>query len=204
MKIRHFEVVPLAEAIGKRYNDVSPKKRGDSLEKEEKERGAQRCSGLEMETRPTTHEPQAKRILVVDDEDCISESLTMILRGVGYDATARNNPRSALQECELRVPDLLISDVMMPEINGIDLAIQIEQKYPSCGILLISGMGSSIPLLEEASRKGHSFEILAKPIRPADLLARIAALLADNKAQLITGTAVGTGNFLKSTSRSGI
>lgn len=126
--------------------------------------------------------PRSKRILVVDDEECIADTLALILRSSGYEAEARNDARSALQECELQTPDLVVSDVVMPEMNGIELAMQIEQRYPSCRVLLISGLGSSFGLAAEASEKGHKLEILSKPIRPAELLARIDATL--RKAEL--------------------
>lgn len=148
--------------------------------------------------------PEAKRILVVDDEECIAETLVLILRSFGYDATARNDARGALQECELRVPHLVISDVMMPEMNGIELAIQIEEQYPESRILLISGLGSSFALLEESSQKGHSFEIMSKPIRPADLLAKITAVLADDNFPRSTEAPVTAGIFQASTDGSGI
>lgn len=125
--------------------------------------------------------PKGKRILVVDDEECIADTLALILRSSGYDATARNDARSALEDCELRIPDLVLSDVMMPEVNGIELAIQVEQRYPTCKVLLISGLGSSFGLAAEASERGHQFEILSKPIRPAELLARIEAALTNGK-----------------------
>lgn len=120
---------------------------------------------------------EAKRVLVVDDEACIADTLALILRASGYDAAARNSANSALQECERRVPDLVITDVVMPEMNGIELATRIEQCYPECRILLISGLGSSFGLAAEARENGHNFEILSKPIRPAELLERIAAAL---------------------------
>lgn len=125
--------------------------------------------------------PKGKRILVVDDEECIADTLALILRSSGYDATARNDARSALEDCELRIPDLVLSDVMMPEVNGIELAIQVEERYPTCKVLLISGLGSSFGLAAEASERGHQFEILSKPIRPAELLARIEAALTNGK-----------------------
>ena len=118
---------------------------------------------------------------MVDDEECIADTLALILRSSGYDATARNDARSALEDCELRIPDLVLSDVMMPEVNGIELAIQVEQRYPTCKVLLISGLGSSFGLAAEASERGHQFEILSKPIRPAELLARIEAALTNGK-----------------------
>ncbi|HEX5431299.1 MAG TPA: response regulator [Bryobacteraceae bacterium] len=121
---------------------------------------------------------QTKRILVVDDEECIAETLVLILQSFGYNATARNSARSALEECELQPPDLVISDVIMPEMNGIELAIEIERQYADSRILLISGLGSSFALLDEAAQKGHRFEIMPKPIRPNDLLAKIKRVLA--------------------------
>lgn len=127
------------------------------------------------------NKPKAKRILVVDDEECIADTLALILRSSGYDVTARNDARGALEECQMQIPDLVLSDVMMPEVNGIELAIQIEQQYPACRILLISGLGSSFGLAAEASERGHRFEILSKPIRPAELLARIGAALTEGE-----------------------
>lgn len=139
------------------------------------------------------HMSKAKRILVVDDEECIADTLALILRSSGYEVTARTDARSALEDCALRIPDLVLSDVMMPEMNGIELAIQVEQRYPTCKVLLISGLGSSFGLAAEAAERGHSFEILSKPIRPAELLARIEAALTDGDlvTDLQSGVAAG-------------
>ncbi len=63
----------------------------------------------------------------------------------------------------------------MPGMSGIDLAIQIKEQYPNCKVLLFSGLASTAGLLDEARRQGHDFEILAKPIHPSDLLAKMAA-----------------------------
>lgn len=125
--------------------------------------------------------PNGKRILVVDDEECIADTLALILRSFGYQVTARNDARTALQDCELQPPDLVLSDVVMPEVNGIELAIQVEERYPTCKVLLISGLGSSFGLAAEASERGHQFEILSKLIRPAELVAKIEAALTNGK-----------------------
>lgn len=125
------------------------------------------------------NKPAAKRILVVDDEECIADTLAFILRSSGYDAGSVHDGKSALRECENWIPDLVISDVIMPELNGIELAMAIRERYPACKILLISGLCGSMELVDQASRKGHSFEILAKPIRPLELLSKITAVLKD-------------------------
>lgn len=69
--------------------------------------------------------------------------------------------------------DILISDVMMGALNGIEAALQIRGLLPVCKIFLISGQQATSTLLEEARAQGHEFEILAKPLHPTDLLARI-------------------------------
>ncbi|HEV2134660.1 MAG TPA: response regulator [Terracidiphilus sp.] len=130
---------------------------------------------------------------MVDDEECIADTLAFILRSSGYDAGSVHDGKSALHECERWTPDLVISDVVMPGVNGIDLAIAIRERYPACKILLISGLGASFDLVEQASRKGHSFEILAKPIRPIELLSRITAVLTDDDFPRFTEERYTTG-----------
>ena len=72
-----------------------------------------------------------------------------------------------------RQPDLIISDVIMPDMNGIEAAIRIRQALPGCKILLFSGQAATADLLEKARAQGHEFEILAKPVHPQDLLAKL-------------------------------
>jgi CheY-like chemotaxis protein len=117
----------------------------------------------------------SKKVLVVDDERCIADTLAAILRNSGYDATACYDAEGALQQCESVRPDLVISDVVMPGMNGIDLATLVRERHPHCKILLFSGQAKTVDMLEEASRRGHDFELLAKPIHPAELLAKLAA-----------------------------
>ena len=116
-----------------------------------------------------------RRVFVVDDEACIADTLASILRGSGYSATAFYDGESALAACSPSAPDLIISDVVMPGISGIELAIQVRGRYPQCKVLLFSGMAATSDLLEEARLQGYDFEVLAKPVHPADLLARMAA-----------------------------
>jgi CheY-like chemotaxis protein len=72
-------------------------------------------------------------------------------------------------------PDLLITDVIMGRMTGIELAIGVRSKLPNCKILLFSGQAATADLLAEAKSKGHNFDILAKPVHPADLLAKLRA-----------------------------
>jgi CheY-like chemotaxis protein len=78
-----------------------------------------------------------------------------------------------LQTARLEAPDLLISDVVMPQLSGIDLAIQLREYCPDCKVLLFSGQAATAELLESARARGYTFELLLKPVHPADLLAKI-------------------------------
>jgi DNA-binding response OmpR family regulator len=112
-------------------------------------------------------------VFVVDDERVIASTLATILTMSGYDARFFDNPLEALEAARKVKPDLLISDVMMPEMSGIDLAIRMKEQYPNCKVLLFSGQPETAKLLEGASEQGHDFHLVTKPIHPAALLARI-------------------------------
>jgi CheY-like chemotaxis protein len=79
----------------------------------------------------------------------------------------------AVETAKSLKPDMLISDVIMTDLNGIDAAIKIRSLLPSCKILLFSGQAATADLLDRARVQGHEFEILAKPVHPQDLLARL-------------------------------
>jgi CheY-like chemotaxis protein len=113
---------------------------------------------------------------VVDDEEVIASTLAAILKVSGFSATAFSDPWEALKTAESRPPSLVISDVIMPGMNGIELAVQLRSKYPNCKILLFSGQAATADLLESARSEGHDFVLLEKPIHPSDLLAAIKKL----------------------------
>jgi CheY-like chemotaxis protein len=120
---------------------------------------------------------QKPTIFVVDDEPIIAQTLAVILSGSGFSATAFTNPLDALQASDPACPDLLLSDVVMPELTGFDLAIKFCQGCPQRKVLLFSGRAETSDLLEYARENGHQFALVAKPIHPTDLLAAIDALL---------------------------
>ena len=113
---------------------------------------------------------------VVDDEMIIASTLAAILKVSGFAAVAFSDPREALLAAESRPPSLIISDVIMPGMNGVELAVQFKTKYPNCKILLFSGQAATVELLESARNEGHDFVLLEKPIHPSDLLAAIKKL----------------------------
>ncbi|HEX4285292.1 MAG TPA: response regulator [Terracidiphilus sp.] len=115
-------------------------------------------------------------IFVVDDEKLIASTLTLILTGRGFYARSFFDPLDALQAAQSTPPDLLLSDVVMPNMNGIELAIRMKQLCPDCRILLSSGQVATSELLAAARLEGHHFDILAKPVHPNTLLERLQEL----------------------------
>jgi CheY-like chemotaxis protein len=113
------------------------------------------------------------KVLVADDERVIADTLAIILNQSGFEATAVYSGERAVEAAQELRPDMLISDVIMTDLNGIDAAIKIREMLPSCKILLFSGQAATADLLERAQEKGHQFEILAKPVHPQDLLAKL-------------------------------
>lgn len=118
-------------------------------------------------------QPTRPRVLVVDDERVIADTLAIILNQNGFDAHAVYTGTAAVDRARASRPDLVISDVIMPDMNGIEAAIQIRAILPGCKILLFSGQAATADLLEKARAQGHEFEILAKPVHPQDLLAKL-------------------------------
>lgn len=114
------------------------------------------------------------RIMVVDDERNIADTLAMVFKIKGHESLAAYNAESALQAIETFEPDIVLSDVIMGKMTGVDLAIYLSKARPDCKVILFSGQAATADLLAEANRKGHEFRLLAKPIHPEKLLEDLA------------------------------
>jgi CheY-like chemotaxis protein len=123
------------------------------------------------EITPTT--ASKSKVLVADDEQVIANTLAIILNQAGFDARAVYSGEKVIETLDGFKPDMLISDVIMTGMTGIEAAILTRQKLPKCKILLFSGQAATADLLEQARADGHEFEILAKPVHPTDLLAKL-------------------------------
>jgi CheY-like chemotaxis protein len=113
------------------------------------------------------------KVLVADDEQVIANTLAIILNQAGFEARAVFSGEKAVESLDSFQPDMLISDVIMTGMTGIEAAIITRSKMPNCKILLFSGQAATADLLEKARTEGHEFEILAKPVHPTDLLAKL-------------------------------
>jgi len=116
-------------------------------------------------------------VFVVDDEVIIAKTLWIILNQAGFQATAFSGPDDAITARAELVPDLLISDVVMPGMSGVELAIHFRKAQPDCKILLFSGQATTANFLEEARCQGFDFELLPKPVHPVQLLQKLNSKL---------------------------
>lgn len=126
------------------------------------------------------------RILIVDDQQDIRDVLQMILEAEGYEVQLADNGDDALRKQSSYQADLIITDIIMPEKDGIFLIKNIREAYPETKIIAISGGGDPLDYqpeaitttvyLSTASAEGAD-EILSKPFNREDILQAVATLL---------------------------
>lgn len=131
----------------------------------------------ESRDRETRRSQRKPRILVVDDEGLIADSIAEILNGNGYEATPAYGGQAAIELAEQTCPDLLLTDVLMPTLNGIETALKVSQNCSRTRILLFSGQARTSDLLNKAKGEGLEFDLLPKPIHPQQLLRKLASVL---------------------------
>ncbi len=135
-------------------------------------------------------------VLVVDDERVIADTLSSILEKSGFAVMTAYDGISALKMAARVRPRLLISDVVVPNMCGIDLAIAVRQAVPDCQVILFSGQESTAHLLSTARLAGHNFVTMSKPVHPSESLARVTARSAVRKQP--PARQAGTGGSIAS------
>jgi CheY-like chemotaxis protein len=113
------------------------------------------------------------RVLIVDDECIIADTLALILEQSGFATHAVYSGETAVDTASEFKPDVLISDVVMRGMNGIEAALRVSLIFPDCRVILMSGNAATADLLQDARAHGHNFEILPKPLHPQVLLDRL-------------------------------
>jgi CheY-like chemotaxis protein len=113
-------------------------------------------------------------VVVVDDEHLIADSLAEILNDNGYRATAVYDGITALEQVQKLCPDALVTDVVMPGMNGIEVAQAVRKMCASTRIFLLSGQATTAELIQRAKDQGHAFELLPKPLEPEVLLHKLS------------------------------
>ncbi len=121
--------------------------------------------------------PMPAKILIVDDEQRIADSLREIVAGAEYEVSCAYNAVDAMLAATTLKPDLLLSDVLMPGMNGFQLALQVKERVPFCRLILFSGQTATVQLAHEFvdifAARGFRFELLPKPVSPDVLLEKI-------------------------------
>ncbi|HLK33187.1 MAG TPA: response regulator [Terriglobales bacterium] len=124
---------------------------------------------------------RTKTVLIADDEPKVAETLSIVLGNAGYDTVIARDGEEAVRLIREAAPDAVLLDVILPRLDGVEVAIQTCQASPRCKVLLFSGRPDAAELLAQAYARGYSFEILAKPTRPAELLEKMRELLGDGR-----------------------
>jgi len=123
-----------------------------------------------------------KRILVVDDDDGGRYLKAHILRKHGYAVEEAGSGASALLHCGNTRPDLVLLDVILPDVSGVDLSRQIKMEFPAVAVLQTSAAISSAHD-RALSLAGGADAFLVEPIEPEELLATVNALLRMHAAE---------------------
>ena len=119
-----------------------------------------------------------RTILIADDEPTVANTVKMILEQAGYRTLVAHDGETAARIIREACPDAVLLDVILPRMDGVEVAIQACRTTPNCKVVLFSGRPDAADLLARARSRGYAFDILAKPARPQDLLTKLHDLLA--------------------------
>lgn len=118
-----------------------------------------------------------KTVLIADDEPTVANTLRMILESAGYRTIVAHDGQEAARLIREAGPDAVLLDVILPRMDGVEVAIEACRTAPNCKVVLFSGRPDAADLLAAARVRGYSFEILAKPTRPQELLEKLRDVL---------------------------
>jgi DNA-binding response OmpR family regulator len=114
--------------------------------------------------------PIPLRILVVDDEQTIASTMAIILRKAGFETKAVFSGAEAVEAAKTFGPDILLTDYLMPGMNGLEAARQISRILPACRIILLTGQHGIEEQVSTWQKQGYDLLLLRKPLPPGDVL----------------------------------
>jgi DNA-binding response OmpR family regulator len=117
--------------------------------------------------------------LIVDDDRTIADTLALIFSSGGYETQTAYTAEQAIEIVAEWLPDPAIIDVVLPQTNGIDLAILLTGTVSSLPAYALSGQSVTVDLMAEAATKRYKFTILAKPTHPTVMLVSRCTQIAD-------------------------
>jgi diguanylate cyclase (GGDEF)-like protein len=119
----------------------------------------------------------SNNILVVDDEQAHAMLITELLRRAGYTVASANDPFKALAACKVRTPDLVILDLHMPLMGGMDVFERLRAEEKTSGIPIIFLGNKDKPLPPFKTEDTQAEDVIYKPFEPNELLSRVRSLL---------------------------
>jgi len=125
---------------------------------------------------------EKKKILLVDDDADFTEAIKLLLESRSYDVTAANDGKEGLKKVQTEGPDLIILDVMMPEMDGYQVCAKLkaDPKYRQIPILLLTAVGEAISTTGYTKEMGMRIEAddyIPKPVEPIEIVERVEKLL---------------------------
>ena len=111
------------------------------------------------------------KVLIGDDDAMIAKSLSMILKHSGFEAMDVHSGASIIAAAAKWQPDLLLLDLNLEDMHGVDVALAVKAELPWCRVLFLSGEDMPAERARQAAAAGYSFDCILKPIYPSDLLA---------------------------------
>ena len=121
------------------------------------------------------------RILVVDDDKTVATTLRDYLAEQGYEVATAFSGEEAIVQAAVFSPDLLVSDICMGALNGVETATAITAMSPDCRVLFLSGVSSMYDVMSTAPKR-LVYSFMSKSVHPLDLLNAIAYMLPDISA----------------------
>ena len=119
-----------------------------------------------------------QRILVIDDDRLVADTLSLVFAANGFEAEARYSAATGMERARSFEPQLVLCDVSMPEETGLELADRLGREMPHTRVLMFSGFGSNAAKVDaHSSRTGRPLRLVRKPCRPEDLLHECHTLL---------------------------
>lgn len=108
-------------------------------------------------------------ILIIDDDDAVHGLLRSVLEAEGYEVTEAANGRQGLNQYRFKPTDLIITDVLMPEMNGLGMLLELTREFLDAKVIAISGAGEEENALDVATLLGAR-QTFQKPLNMAELL----------------------------------
>jgi len=125
-------------------------------------------------------DPMPGRILIVDDDPFICDAVELILTGAGYAVSAVNSGKSAIESIRALMPSLILLDVRMPGISGLDTLTSLRRAGVSVPILMMTADNSPTTMQEVMFLGGSGYVL--KPFDAEDLVARVGQTLTEAKS----------------------